>query len=82
MLISNSIIVFRDSIIVALHDPQFKNSSFYLILVLYAAPQFRLCILTDRFSFRLFKPPFLMSELCYDWPASGGLVRAAMSESC
>ena len=44
MLISNSIFLFWDSTRVAWHDSKFKKLLIYLILALYAAPQFSLCL--------------------------------------
>ena len=44
MLISSSVFLFLDSTRVALHDSQFKKILIYLILALYAAPQFSLCL--------------------------------------
>jgi len=42
--ISYSIFLFLDSTRIALYDSQFKKLFLYLILALYAAPQFSLCL--------------------------------------
>ena len=44
MLISSSTFLFWDSTREALHDSHFKKFLIYLILAVYAAPQFSLCL--------------------------------------
>ena len=44
MHINRSIFIFWGSTSIALHDLQFKKLIIYLILTLYAAPQFSLCL--------------------------------------
>ena len=69
MLISGSKFYFRAARVV-LHDSQLKKLKLliYLILALYAAPQYTLCLFTVHLSSCLFKATLLMSPLCSDWP--------------
>ena len=67
MHVCRSIFLIWGSTSISLHDLHFKKLLIYLILVLYAAPQFSLCLKQEVLASCLFKlgPRLLMSPALF-----------------